>query len=341
MNNKNNDENDNDNNKKLSSYEKTRIIVYHNDGLNIKSIAEKMNIHRNTISRWICRYVKFGFDGLNRLDGTGKNKLSLSCANIEVKIIELIQNDKFLTLRGMKDKLKENDKINISTFKIQQVLSNFGYVYGLPPKRVQLTEETKYQRVMFAIKYQNFDWNNVVFLDEATIWKALKTLKRWFNEQLGFDYDVMIKHPNKLNAWLAICVDKKCIHVFKENMDANKYVEILKNNLHKIYKKTMFLQFDNDPKHTSSKARNFLNKNNVDYLKFPPYSPDLNPIENVIAIFKHKIQKRIKDFSSDNFENIVIEEWNSIDQKDIIKAIQSMPNRLREIIKNNGNHIDY
>ena len=328
-------------NNKLTSYEKTRIIVYYNDGSNIKSIAEKMNMHRNTISRWIQRFKNLGFNGLDRLNGTGRNKLISFDANIELKIIELIQNDKFLTLRGLKDKLNDNDKIIISIFKIQKILLNSGYVYGLPPKKVQLTEETKYQRLMFAIKYQNFDWENVVFTDEATIWKALKTLKRWFNAQLGLDYDVMIKHPDKLNVWLAIHVNKKCIHIFKENMDAVKYVDILNNNLNKIYQKTMFLQFDNDPKHTSTKARNFLNKNNIDYLKFPPYSPDLNPIENIIGIFKDKIQKRIKEFSNDNFENIVIEEWNSIDQKDVANAIKSMSKRLREIINNKGNHIDY
>lgn len=61
--------------KQLTMYTKTRIIVYHNDGLDITSIANKLGIHRNTVSKWISRYQNTNeLSSLNRIEGTGKNK---------------------------------------------------------------------------------------------------------------------------------------------------------------------------------------------------------------------------------------------------------------------------
>ena len=37
----------------------------------------------------------------------------------------------------------------------------------------------------------------------------------------------------------------------------------------------------NDPKHTSRKARNWMEENNIMLLDWPPQSPDLNPIEHL------------------------------------------------------------
>ena len=54
-------------------------------------------------------------------------------------------------------------------------------------------------------------------------------------------------------------------------------------------------QQDNDPKHTSHDVQSDL-KSRLPrrVLPWPSYSPDLNPIENVWAVLKHNIEKRIK-----------------------------------------------
>ena len=43
---------------------------------------------------------------------------------------------------------------------------------------------------------------------------------------------------------------------------------------------------DNDPKHCSNKAKNFMIENNINWFKTPAESPDLNVIENVWAAMK-------------------------------------------------------
>ncbi len=327
--------------KKLTQYEKNRIVIYHNDNMNINGIANKIGLHRNTVSRVISRYREYGDEGLNRRKGTGKIKNKNNDVDIGISVVKLITIHKYATLDEL-NKLLRQEEINISNYKLRYILHQHDFEYGLPPSKVPLTEEIKYKRLLFAIKYKQIDWDMVLFSDECSIWEGMQTMQRWFNSNLGIDYDVTFKHTKKLNIWGVINSNKKInIHIFNQNMDANEYVAILKDHLLPYYDKKLYFQYDNDPKHTSSKAKLFLTKHLIKCIDFPPYSPDLNPIENVWSLLKHNVGKRKNEITSANFKNIIIEEWNKIDQNIIAKIIRTMPERLEKIIKNKGDHLDY
>lgn len=159
---------------------------------------------------------------------------------------------------------------------------------------------------------------------------------------MGLDFDVTYKHSSKVNIWGAINGrGRNALHIFRENMDATKYISILKNDFLKIYDDMYYIQFDNDSKHTAKKTVTFLDKNNIKCIKFPAYSPDLNPIENIWSILKHNLLPRKSEINTTTFGQIILEEWNKIDQQIIKNCIDSMSKRLQTIIKNKGGYIDY
>ena len=71
--------------------------------------------------------------------------------------------------------------------------------------------------------------------------------------------------------------------------------------------------YDNDPKNKSNKAIEFL-KTKIKSINWPPYSPDLNPIENVWEIMARKIKSKDIMTQWDLIE-AVSSAWNEIDRK--------------------------
>jgi transposase len=126
-------------------------------------------------------------------------------------------------------------------------------------------------------------------------------------------------------------------------MTGQFYVEIIKKHLPEIkrmLRNNWRLQQDNDPKHTSNVAKDFLQRKVPAVMDWPSNSPDLNPIENLWAIVKRNVEMRQPQNIGD-LENFMKEEWSKIPQ-DIIKSlVGSMKERCKLIIEKNGEHIPY
>ena len=73
---------------------------------------------------------------------------------------------------------------------------------------------------------------------------------------------------------------------------------------------------DNDSKHKSKLAQEYLKKHKIVALEWPPYSPDLNPIENIWGIMVAKLRKKNISTQSELIE-LVNQEWEKIDQEQI------------------------
>ena len=92
---------------------------------------------------------------------------------------------------------------------------------------------------------------------------------------------------------------------------------------------------DNDPKHTSNLVKDWLKRTNSQTLPWPPYSSDLNLIENLWDELERKLKKH-QSKNKQGLEALLKQEWQEIELPVIQKLVDSVPSRLIQCIKMKG-----
>ena len=76
---------------------------------------------------------------------------------------------------------------------------------------------------------------------------------------------------------------------------------------------------------------NFFQENEWKVLEWPAYSPDVNPVENFLAILKQQLRKQTVFWK--NLEKMY-EIWNEIDPDVVRNLYENYTNRLLHVKKN-------
>ena len=215
------------------------------------------------------------------------------------------------------------------------------------------TEEHIRKRLSFAEGYLNWkdeDWDRVIFSDETHCYLGHHGV-HWVQRPIGAAYDkeyltAHIPHEQRVSLWGCFCsagIGEG--EIFTDNLDGPLYKSILQNNLLQTSKYYFpsghwWFQQDNDPKHKSHIASDWLFSHGVDCIDHPPHSPDLNPIEEVWEILKREVDK--KHASNVEELKLAIEDcWNDLDPAYLKTLVFSMHSRCEAVIANNGYKIGY
>lgn len=130
---------------------------------------------------------------------------------------------------------------------------------------------------------------------------------------------------------------------------AKSYQKALAKGLIPIHDGTRQFQQDNAPIHNFGGTPEWLLENMVQWIDWPPHSPDLNPIEHVWKALKLELLKRFPDLNELKNNELhrakLIEcieiAWEAIPQSTITSLIDSLPDRLRAVIAARGYYTKY
>ena len=131
-------------------------------------------------------------------------------------------------------------------------------------------------------------------------------------------------------------------------MDQHMYKQILGDDLLRTIEwydmdaKRAIFQQDNDPKHKARSVQEWLNGQPFEVLKWPPQSPDLNPIEHLWATLKRRLNQyeRPPNGMIELWERVQAK-WDEIDKEVCLGLIESMPRRIHAVLKSKGMWTDH
>jgi transposase len=342
--------------KETSQAKQNSALSLLQSGLSIRKVAEKLNLTKSVVGR--IRSARCS--GFEKLKG-GRPKI-LSSTDVRYCVQKVTRKRVSNAAKVSKD-LKTDFGINCSPETVRRALRLEGLGAIEKPKKTLLSAKNIKARLEWCRKYQDWtvdDWKRVVWTDETKINRFNSDGRQWAwirsGEQLqNHQVKLTVKHGGgSIMLWSAITyagVGWLC--KIDGNMDKTLYKEILEDDLDKTIefcreklgfrRDQMYFQQDNDPKHTSNLVKDYLKHQSYNTMDWPAQSPDLNPIENMWALLKRRLNEyETAPKGMNELNERVTDIWyNTMAIAECKKVIDSMPRRIKARIRAKGKWTKY
>ena len=100
-------------------------------------------------------------------------------------------------------------------------------------------------------------------------------------------------------------------NIYESSVNKKTFVEFIKNIIKNLKEDNYLFVFDNASIHKDEDMLNFIKNSNNNYLFTPPYSPNLNPIENTFGIIKNIYREQLKNYHYED-KNLIFLIENSL-----------------------------
>jgi transposase len=338
--------------KAISAAQCSSIMSLLNDGYSLCQIQDRTGLGKSTVGR-ISKEV------LGDKENCPRGRPSKLSSRDRHSIIQQIHSGRLDNAVQVTQFINSTITTPVTPQTVRNVLKESGF-YSATKKKVPMLKKTHRQkRLEFAHYHENWtveDWKRVLWSDETKINRIGSDGKVYVWKERGEPISdrtttPTVKHGGGNNLMVWGCMGwngvGKLIEV-EGKMDAEQYCEILEDGLVESFEtlemeeEERYFQQDNDPKHTSKKAKKWFEDNNIEVISWPAQSPDLNPIEHLWEHLKRQLrQYETPPKGVHELWDRVSEEWNAISPETCQNLIESMPRRIQAVIKAKGGHTKY
>jgi transposase len=329
----------------LTPVQRAALITLHSLGLNQVLIQQLTGCVPRTIQHWITQFEEQG----NLEDQPRSGRPPVSNAKTDESIVQFAQSTPFTTPRIIKHELD----LKFSARTVRRRLDEAGLRGRVA--RVEYPFEQKHidARIQFAQKYQSWtedQWCKVLFMDETHIllgqhgrvWVQRPEDTEWMQEYIA----QRDPWPQKLSVWGCFSAQGVgAFDFFDGRTNSRKLKELFDKHLVRTANqlcprgKWSILQ-DNASYHGAKIIQNWLQEHKVDCIEIPSYSPDLNPIENLWADLKRRIEAG-NPRTIEQLKEILTSEWQSTSKQMCRNLAISMMDRCQSVLYYEGYKTPY
>lgn len=337
--------------RELTMFEKGEVIGLHKGKHNPTEISRILKIPRTTCVSIIEKFEKDKTVIPNPRSGRPpllkaidkRHFIRTAVANRKDSADEITEKFNNLGLTGL------------STITARRVLHEHGYHGRVGQRKPLVSESNRKKRFKWCQERLRWDkeWDNIIWSDESRFLLFESDGKHyvWRKPHEKYDIDCIfptVKGSKGIMVWGCFTKDKLGpLVVVEGTITGRAYINLLEENLLPFIQDldddiTYTFQDDNAPVHRAKAVIDWKEENLITSLPWPAQSPDLNPIEHLWDILGRKVHehkphpKNLKEL-----RDLVQEEWLKIPASDLEKLVDSMPRRVRSVIKNKGNPTKY
>ena len=249
---------------------------------------------------------------------------------------------------------------------IQRLLREMGRRKWRQKQRPEIKDSHAERRLQWARMYESFTpdmWARVKWSDECMVERGAGIRPVWTFTR---PCDQLVKHDIqekrcgksvKKMFWAAFGQDTRTGLIpldgdpdsRRGGITARVIVSLYEAFLPTILQPGDIFMQDNASVHTARITRAILQSMGVSTMIWPPYSPDLNPIENLWSLMKAEIYKLYPDLEqADDTEETLYylieaakEAWHEIDSTILYNLSVTMPHRVQAVIDADGWYTKY
>jgi transposase len=314
-----------------------RIVILALHGYTAPAIARSVGLSRRICQRWVYRYNDFGLEGLNDRRGnycTGgltTDEMEQLCQRVEAGPTP---EDKICTLRGLDFQrilLEEFGRLRCLS-AVYNLLHKIGYSCLKPRPKHRKSDPVQQAEFLQELpqKLQSIASNNpgkklrIYFEDESRFGQQGSLTNVWAKKN---SRPTAIRQTEYAYVWVlgAICPEtghaegliSPCLNSGVINVFLDQFSQTIPADEHAV------MIWDRAGFHTSGKLKVPVN---VTIVELPPYSPELNPAENLWHYFKsHYWSNRFyEDYQA--LEERAVESWRLVAMDpELMKTVCAAP----------------
>lgn len=261
--------------------------------------------------------------------------------------------------------LQEVTGLNISRTTFYRVLKEEGIKDWLRKKRVALTPDLARTRLHWARRNAHTDWTKVAFSDECSIESGSGHKREWVFRYHNEAYLPEMVDPISRSGttsqmvWGAFSGNTKSQLVVmtrdptakKNGYTARSYIHVLEDQLDRVCPpESHTFQQDNAPIHKARVVTEWFENHGYTVMDWPPYSPDMNPIENMWFHLKEVTDEVHPGLASMPGSNETVQAaigeaaeqaWDLIEWSRFNAVIEGMPRRVQALLDAEGCYTKY
>ncbi len=256
-------------------------------------------------------------------------------------VCRLVRDDRKATVSQITTRYNQGMQNSISEHTTFQTLKQMGYSSRRPHRVPLLSAKNRKRRLQFTQAHQNWtieDWKNVAW-SRFLLQHSDSRVRIWRKVHESMDPSCLVSMVQAGGGGVMMQRDIFLAHLvpLEHCLNATAYLSIIVDHVHPfmttVYPSSdSFFQQDNAPCHKAQIISDWFleHDNEFSLLKWPPQSPDLNPIEHLLDVVEREI--RIMDVQPTNLQQLrysIMSIWTKISEECFQHLVESMPDQFK------------